>query len=140
MERPGPTAPRRQARGRPKDRPHPTCNGRESSAPSSPVAVVNDYAHNPEKIAASIQCARERFGSPLGIVFQPHGFGALRFMEEALAEHLRRSLEPGDLFMMLPVYYAGGTVKHHAKQAHNPEDGDSAGLTGWFFYEGHLGS
>lgn len=80
------------------------------SDPSSPVAVVNDYAHNPEKIAASIQCARERFGSPLGIVFQPHGFGALRFMEEALAEHLRGSLEPGDLFMMLPVYYAGGTV------------------------------
>ena len=80
------------------------------SAPSAAVAVVNDYAHNPEKIAAAIRTGRERFGAPLGIVFQPHGFGALRFMEEALGEQLAGALETGDRFMMLPVYYAGGTV------------------------------
>lgn len=80
------------------------------SAPGAAVAVVNDYAHNPEKIAAAIRTGRERFGSPLGIVFQPHGFGALRFMEEALGEQLADALEASDRFMMLPVYYAGGTV------------------------------
>ena len=36
--------------------------------------------------------------------------------------------------------YDKNAKKHHAKQAHNPDDGDFAGLTGWFFYEGHLGS
>lgn len=76
----------------------------------TPLAVVNDYAHNPEKIAAAICAARERFGSPLGILFQPHGFGALRFMEDALREQLAQCLQPGDRFLMLPVYYAGGTV------------------------------
>ncbi len=75
-----------------------------------PLAVVNDYAHNPEKIAAAITAARERFGAPLGILFQPHGFGALRFMEDALREQLSQCLHPGDRFLMLPVYYAGGTV------------------------------
>ncbi len=78
--------------------------------PPEAPAVVDDYAHNPEKIAASIATARERFGSPLGIVFQPHGFGALRFMESPLGEHLKSALAPGDAFQMLPVYYAGGTV------------------------------
>jgi len=74
------------------------------------VAVINDYAHNPEKIAASIRTARERFGAPVGVVFQPHGFGALRFMEEALQKELAGALESTDSFLMLPVYYAGGTV------------------------------
>ncbi len=73
-------------------------------------AIVNDYAHNPEKVAAAIACAHERFGGPLGIVFQPHGFSALAFTREPLLEHLRQCLKGDDLFIMLPVYYAGGTV------------------------------
>lgn len=79
----------------------------------APIAVINDYAHNPEKVAAAIRTARDRFGSPLGIVFQPHGFGALRFMEDALREHLAGVLKQDDLFRFLPVYYAGGTVSFH---------------------------
>ena len=80
------------------------------SVPTAKIAVINDYAHNPEKIAASICAARERFGGAVGIVFQPHGFSALRFMEEALQKELRGALKTGDQFLMLPVYYAGGTV------------------------------
>ena len=73
-------------------------------------AIVNDYAHNPEKIAAAVATARERFGGgALGIVFQPHGFGPLGFIRQALEEQLRKVLVPGDLFLMLPVFYAGGT-------------------------------
>ncbi len=77
---------------------------------SDAPGIVNDYAHNPEKISAAISAARERFGSPLGIVFQPHGFGALRFMEEPLREQLKACLLPEDRLFLLPVYYAGGTV------------------------------
>ena len=73
-------------------------------------AVINDYAHNPEKIAAAVETARERFGSPLDVVFQPHGYGPLGFMREGLAHNLLQALHPGDRFIFLPVYYAGGTT------------------------------
>ena len=73
-------------------------------------AIINDYAHNPEKVAAAIGAAHERFGSPLGVVFQPHGYSALAFTREPLLEHLKQCLKNDDLFLMLPVYYAGGTA------------------------------
>ncbi|MBR6471884.1 MAG: hypothetical protein IKS83_08815 [Victivallales bacterium] len=77
---------------------------------NSPVAVINDFAHNPEKLTAAISAARERYGSPLAMVWQPHGFKALGDQREALQEALRGVLRPEDQFLMLPVYYAGGTT------------------------------
>ena len=72
--------------------------------------LVNDYAHNPEKIHAAISTAQERFGGPVVAIFQPHGFRPLEFMRAPLAEMLKGLLRPGDLFAMLPVYYAGGSA------------------------------
>ncbi|MGN0877966.1 MAG: glutamate ligase domain-containing protein, partial [Oligosphaeraceae bacterium] len=72
--------------------------------------VINDYAHNPEKIAAALATARERFGSPLTAVFQPHGFSALRNFRPQLCESLSAALTPADTLILLPVYYAGGTA------------------------------
>ena len=74
------------------------------------TAVVNDYAHNPEKIAAALATARERFGSPLLACFQPHGFRPLEFMRPALLEALRGALLPADRLLLLPVFYAGGSA------------------------------
>lgn len=74
------------------------------------TAVINDYAHNPEKIAAALSTARERFGSPLLACFQPHGFRPLEFMRATLLEALRGALEPDDRLLLLPVYYAGGSA------------------------------
>lgn len=72
--------------------------------------LVNDYAHNPEKIHAAISTAQERFGGPVVAIFQPHGFRPLEFMRTPLAEILKETLRPGDVFYMLPVYYAGGSA------------------------------
>ena len=72
--------------------------------------VINDYAHNPEKIAAAMMTARERFGSPLLAFFQPHGFRPLQFMRPALREVLQSTLRSDDKFFLLPVYYAGGSA------------------------------
>ena len=77
------------------------------------VPFVNDYAHNPEKITAAITAARERFGAPLYLVFQPHGFAPLGFMREALLSHLAEALQKGDRLVFLPVFYAGGTAAFH---------------------------
>lgn len=83
-------------------------------AGSLPVGarVYDDYAHNPEKIASVINTAREVLGGAgrLIVLFQPHGFGPLKFMREALGAMLYKSLVDNDIFMLLPVFYAGGTT------------------------------
>ena len=73
--------------------------------------VIDDYAHNVEKLASCIGAAQEL--APEGrvvTVFQPHGFAPLRFMREALANALPSILRLRDEFIFLPVYYAGGTA------------------------------
>jgi len=98
------------------------------SAPGARCPYINDYAHNPEKIAAALAAARERFGSPVLAVFQPHGFGPLGFMRQALAESLRESLQHGDQLLLLPVYYAGGSSSHQPTAQEVAEEYAARGL------------
>lgn len=92
------------------------------------VPAINDYAHNPEKIAAAISTAQERYGSPLLAIFQPHGFNPLKFMREALVETLSTLLHKDDMFLMLPVYYAGGTAAFKPTSDEVAEDLRRAGI------------
>ena len=92
------------------------------------IPAINDYAHNPEKIAAAISTAQERYGSPLLAIFQPHGFNPLKFMREALVETLATLLHKDDMFLMLPVYYAGGTAAFKPTSDEVAEDLRKAGI------------
>ena len=75
------------------------------------VTVVDDFAHNPDKIAATLATAHE-FPGRLLLLFQPHGFGPLRLMKNGLIEAFVRGMRAGDvLFMPDPVYYGGTTEK-----------------------------
>ncbi len=74
------------------------------------VTVIDDYAHNPEKVKAAILAARD-FGSRLFAVFQPHGYGPTRFLKDEFVETFARFIRPADELYLLPIYYAGGTVK-----------------------------
>ncbi|QSH40897.1 Mur ligase family protein [Lentisphaerota bacterium ZTH] len=71
--------------------------------------VYDDYAHNPEKIASFIETMQQCVPGKIFAVFQPHGYGPLGFMREALFEMLENSLRHQDEFIFLPPYYAGGT-------------------------------
>ena len=73
--------------------------------------VYDDYAHNPSKIAAAIEAARSAGASRVLAVFQPHGFGPARFMEDELVATLGGSLGADDRAWLLPIYYVGGTAK-----------------------------
>jgi UDP-N-acetylmuramate--alanine ligase len=77
---------------------------------------VLDFAHNPEKIRASFSAARE-FGTPVHYVFQPHGYGPLRFMMDDLVSLFHDLLRPCDRLYLLPVYDAGGTADRSVKSA-----------------------
>jgi UDP-N-acetylmuramate--alanine ligase len=74
------------------------------------VEVIDDFAHNPDKIRATLKTARDR-GDRIHAVFQPHGYGPLRFMHEDLVETLALSLRRSDRLWMPEVFYAGGTVE-----------------------------
>lgn len=74
------------------------------------VEVVDDFAHNPDKLAATLEVAHQRAGRVLAL-FQPHGFAPLAFYREQLVETLVQALRAGDRFWLAPVYYAGGTAQ-----------------------------
>ncbi len=84
--------------------------------------VFDDYAHNPEKILSCLSGMRERCSGNLYAIFQPHGYKPFGFMEAQLFEYMDKFLRPGDRFILLEPFYAGGTssfkpsaVEIHAK-------------------------
>ena len=73
------------------------------------ITVFDDYAHNPAKIQAALN-ALKPLGKRLFAIYQPHGFGPLRLMKDALIKTLTETLDDQVEWIMLPVFYAGGTV------------------------------
>jgi UDP-N-acetylmuramate-alanine ligase len=73
------------------------------------VRVVDDYAHNGEKLRAAITAAQAGAARVLA-VFQPHGFGPARFLRPELRELMPGLLRPSDRLCYAEIYYAGGTV------------------------------
>ena len=73
------------------------------------VTVIDDFGHNPDKCAATLDTAKAT-GRRLLVMFQPHGYGPLRQMGEELAGVFADRLDAEDrLFFPDPVYQ-GGTV------------------------------
>lgn len=73
------------------------------------VTVVDDFGHNPAKIAASLRTAHLRAHRVLA-VFQPHGFGPLRFLRADLSAMFGAEMRPQDRLWLVEAHYAGGTV------------------------------
>ncbi len=74
------------------------------------VQVVDDFAHNPAKIAAAVRAGRGLSGRIIAI-YQPHGFAPTRFLKDEYIETFRTVFRPQDSLYLLPIYYAGGTAK-----------------------------
>ncbi len=75
------------------------------------VEVIDDFAHNPDKIAAALATAADRAPGRVLAVFQPHGFGPTRFLRKALVETFAASLRDGDVLWLPEIFFAGGTVQ-----------------------------
>jgi UDP-N-acetylmuramate--alanine ligase len=73
------------------------------------VTVFDDFAHNPDKIAATLATLHD-FPGRLLVMFQPHGYRPLQVMKEALIGCFVESLRDGDILMMPEPIYYGGTV------------------------------
>jgi UDP-N-acetylmuramate--alanine ligase len=66
------------------------------------VAVYDDYAHNPAKVAAAVATARERTDGRVLVLFQPHLFTRTRHV----AAGLGRELAAADVVAVTDVYAA----------------------------------
>ena len=73
------------------------------------VTVIDDFAHNADKIGAALATAKLK-ASRLLAVYQPHGYGPTRFLRRDFVDTFTRELRPEDRLWMLEVFYAGGTA------------------------------
>ncbi|MCW4451663.1 Mur ligase family protein [Kaistella sp. BT6-1-3] len=98
------------------------------------VWVIDDYAHNPAKCAASIR-ACQPLAEKVIAWFQPHGYGPTRFLRHDFVDEISNALRPQDEIWMSEIFYAGGTavkdisaddliqdIKNKGKNAHFVED------------------
>ncbi|MBP1626104.1 MAG: UDP-N-acetylmuramate--alanine ligase [Holophagaceae bacterium] len=74
------------------------------------VQVVDDFGHNPAKVAASIRTAQLRAHRVLA-VYQPHGYAPTRFLRKDFVQTFATELRPEDRFWMLEIFFAGGSAQ-----------------------------
>ena len=73
------------------------------------VWLIDDYAHNPAKCAASIK-ACQPVAKKLIAWFQPHGYTPTKFLREDYVKEIAAALRPQDEIWMSEIFYAGGTA------------------------------
>jgi UDP-N-acetylmuramate--alanine ligase len=73
------------------------------------IWLIDDYAHNPAKCAASIE-ACQPLAKKVIAWFQPHGYGPTKFLRNDFVEEISKVLRPQDEIWMSEIFYAGGTA------------------------------
>ncbi len=73
------------------------------------VLLIDDYAHNPAKCAASI-AACQPVAPKLIAWFQPHGYKPTRFLRDDFVHDIAAVLRSEDEIWMSEIFYAGGSA------------------------------
>lgn len=73
------------------------------------IEVVDDFAHNPHKLHATIGAARLR-GKRVLAFYQPHAFASIKLLTPEFVESLSQCLGKDDHIWLTEVYYPGGTI------------------------------
>ena len=102
------------------------------------ITVIDDFAHNPDKVKASVS-ALKSYPGRLIMMFQPHGFSPMRMMGKQIIDEFAKLMDEEDILLMPEIYFAGGTVtrdissndlisraKEQGKQAHFFDNRDTA--------------
>lgn len=78
------------------------------------ITVIDDYAHHPTKIRATLAAARACFpGRTIWAVYQPHTFSRT----QALLEEYRHSFTDADHVLITPIYAARERDDHRVSSA-----------------------
>ncbi len=81
------------------------------------VTVIDDFAHNPDKITATL-ATLHAFPGRLLIMFQPHGFGPLKLMRDEFIDCFAHNMSDDDVLIMPDPAYFGGTVDRAVSSEH----------------------
>ena len=73
------------------------------------ITVIDDFAHNPDKVRASVSALRQYDGR-LIIMFQPHGFGPMRSLGKDIMSEFASNMAKDDILIMPEIFFVGGTV------------------------------
>jgi UDP-N-acetylmuramate--alanine ligase len=69
------------------------------------ATLIDDYAHHPEEIRATLEAAHEAYGRRVIAVFQPHRYSRASLLREEFA----RSFNHADELVVTEIYAAGET-------------------------------
>ena len=73
------------------------------------ITVIDDFGHNPDKVAATLKTLHA-FPGRLLVFFQPHGYGPLKQMRQELIVCFADNISQEDhLILCDPVYFGGTT-------------------------------
>ncbi len=67
------------------------------------IKIVDDYAHHPTEIKATLQAVRERTEEKVVAIFQPHRYSRIKF----LWDRFEGVFDKADEIILLPTYSAG---------------------------------
>ncbi len=73
------------------------------------ITVIDDFAHNPDKVNASMSALKSYPGRVL-VMFQPHGFAPMRLMGKEIIDSFARHMSPDDILLLPEIFFNGGTV------------------------------
>lgn len=90
------------------------------------IAVIDDFGHNPEKIAATLDTLHAHPGRLL-LMFQPHGYGPLKVMRRELVAMFAEKLGEEDVLILPDPVYQGGTTSREITSADIVADVQAAG-------------
>ena len=95
------------------------------------IWVIDDYAHNPAKVAAAIRSVQP-LANKVVAWFQPHGYGPTRFLRSDFVKEISDSLRAQDEMWMSEIFYAGGTTTKNISAADLVNDIKACGSNAYF--------
>jgi UDP-N-acetylmuramate--alanine ligase len=88
----------------------------ETVGTANGITVIDDFGHNPDKIAATLNTLHD-FPGRLLVMFQPHGYGPLAKMKNEFVDGFATHLYADDMLVMPEPVYFGGTVDRSVTSA-----------------------
>ncbi len=73
------------------------------------IAIVDDYAHHPTEIAATLAAAKKLGYERIHVLFQPHRYSRVPLFCEVLHDEFGRAFDDADTVTFMDVYSAGET-------------------------------
>ena len=96
------------------------------------ITVIDDFAHNPDKVNASMS-ALKSYPGRLIIMFQPHGFSPMRLMGKEIMDNFAKHMDKEDILLIPEIFFAGGTVKKDISSKDLVEHAKSQSLNALYF-------